>query len=171
MKKKMIITIIIVLLMAAAFAGYKAYMKKNDMQGMYFTAENLKEYDGISYFSYGQDGGDLGMHYEIFVVKTDGGKCHIEEADQPAHNFKLKVRRVNRTTAVTERLEAIAAEYSMDQWTELPQSEIYALDAPGTYIRMIYNGTEYSWNDQTEFPENGGEAVRKMVELLKEEIK
>ena len=66
-------------------------------------------------------------------------------------------------------IENMIADSGMRQWTDLKELEIEVLDAPRTYVNIVfYDGEELSFDSDLLLPEGGWHAVAELVSLMEE---
>ncbi len=65
-------------------------------------------------------------------------------------------------------LYAVTQKYGMKSWTDLPQSELIAMDAPSTSVSILFrDGTVISISSSDELPKTAGTASARSLNCWK----
>lgn len=171
MKKRMGIVFIALLLAVAAGIVWGFLQPKKPLLSTDPIGKTYADTKGLAFFSFSESGDMEGGYYSLVLQKNEDGRFLAEEVDQPTHSSKEKIRRGSPDADTILAIEEVIQTNKMDTWTELPQSDLFALDAASTTVCYIYDGKEYVIEDRDELPDGGGMALRTIRELIKGALK
>ncbi len=145
---------VILLLVCIAAAAAVCYIRKN----------GVKDYDktGLTYAEYSLCGGMEDETYIVRITVTGPKTAKIELYDQESHGSPVKKKHKTVQKNKIDGLYEIIEKYSMQDWKNLPKSEIFALDEPTARVEFVISGKSYSFSDDMEFPEGAGGAMREI---------
>ena len=176
MNRTLKITIVMgVVLLAVVGAALiiRHHMENQIMDGPGMINDNYfdfsETYLSRVYYYYG--GSELGDSYsvELTIEEDDNGDPDVRVAyyNQPSHDSKAKEKTVRVSPEVITGVQEIIDRYHMTEWTDLPKSDIFALDAPSTSFSYEYSdGTQYRLKDDDEWPEGAGTAIREILDYI-----
>lgn len=99
----------------------------------------------------GMDGGSIRMLLE----RTDGGACRFSFTEKPFWDSEEESGSFTLPRDVMDTLERLVNLCHVYRWGKLPESEIFALDAPSVSVELRYHDQEVFLSDRDEFPKEG----------------
>ena len=152
-----------VVVVAAVIAGILIHSRQNESSPSGADADVR-----LTFFAIYSGGGELGGHSSWEITATDGGKAKIVIEEQISHDSRTKTTKRTVSAGVLRQLEAIIDAHGMAGWNDLPESDIFALDAPSTSVSLTIDGQRVSFGGDDELPSGGWAAVREMRAILEE---
>lgn len=166
MKKNMLIyigTALVVLGLLALGAG----LRERHIQRRIMDGPGMINEEKVKYLYYYHGGSSLG---DLYRIELQGASFTVEEC--PGNGMKTKMKTYTVDSSFYSDLDGIIEEYGIKNWTDLPDSEIFALDAATTSLDIRFSdGSSISFSSSKELPEDGWEAVRKISGLFESRMK
>lgn len=165
-KTKLIIIVVCILAVAAAVVVALVLHNKGDSRTDTGTEDAVSS-GSLDRFSVEYSGDDAGSYYKIEIKVTGETDIVASYASREANGMPTVSDRKVCSREVVDEIESIIEEYKITEWGELDDSGEIALDAGTTEYSFSYDGREYTYNSNQEFPENGSLALRMIYSLLK----
>lgn len=167
MKKGIIIAIIVLLVLAAVvFLVKRSAANSPKTPGNPVGGYTKDSTEGLFSFSISSYGDSLGSTSDLELIRTSDKACSIRLTAREYANAKEKTKKAKGGEELIKSIENIITENGMDKWADLPDSEIFALDAATTVVSYTYAGKDYSFSSNQEFPEGGWQAIRQIEALI-----
>ena len=155
-------------------SGWKLFNKKKEI-----TVADLQkvkvDYDRLLEVSFNIMGGMEDTHQKRYLTLEEGVPVYIEEITSD-RSLPIRVKKYSvEDETIFDRMSAYIREYNLPAWSELPfDEEMIALDAPGTYIYLLYDNSAIGGYQRTSFtidyddkiPEEGYPILQKLREDL-----
>ena len=153
--------------------------KLSDSKGKEITVADLQkvkvDYDRLLEASFNVMGGMEDCHRKIYLKLEEGIPVYIEEI---TGDRSLPIRVIKCTLkdeTIFSELEQYIREYNLPAWDDLPfDDEMIALDAPSTYINLLYDNsaiggyreTSYTISYDDKIPEGGYDILNKLRDRI-----
>ena len=159
-----------VAVIAVAILGLYLWSQQRVMDRDGMIAWKAEDEEGnalsLSYLRISESGDSLGCHYSWEIVATEPGTAKVTVTQQPTHSSREKTFTKKVGGNLLRDIQAIIEEYGMTGWDDLPEAEIFALDAASTWVSFEYDGAEHSFGSGDELPSGGWAAIREIQALL-----
>ena len=137
-----------------------------------------KQFGPLQAVEYSNSGNMLGNMYWIETDYDEDGSLILREADSPQHDQRATIREFRAPEDLLDQISAIADEYGMKEWDDLPMSEFFPLDASTPTIRLVYENNDpkehfpirISFTAYEEFPEGGEDGFDAVRNLLMDSL-
>lgn len=123
-------------------------------------------YESLVYCSYSESGGMSGGHLYMTLERTESGEFVFSYNEQAYWNSEETQGRFPVSADAMGAIEDIFNSRRIASWGELPESEIFALDAPSVSVTLRTGGESYSLSDRDEFPEGGSGVIHEIYSVL-----
>lgn len=159
LKGLLIAGIILVVVGAVFISGFfiVKYAHDNTMDGPGMI--NTRAFSRF-YYTYG--GGMLGERYTLTVdeFKLDYYKCE-------SNGYTETTKQIDLDSDTYSEIERLLDEGGVREWTNLPKTDEFALDAPTTYLSVTFaDGLEIKVNEEDIPPEDGWAKIKEIVDFL-----
>lgn len=172
MTRRIVFTIVLILAAAAlAAVALILYLRSSvtvlDGPGMEY--EDTFDFSGtwLRRVYYYRGGGENGDSYSVeltFGETRDGRpRALVRYHDRPAHDQKAVEKEIVCTSNVVTGVQEIVDRYSMTDWKDLPETDLFALDAPSMSFTLEYSdGTEIRLGSDLEMPDGAYKAIEEI---------
>ncbi len=115
--------------------------------------------------SYSTSGGMEGGGYDVTFSAFDA--LIVSVYDCPYHGAKAKRTTRPVTLAVFEEIASLLKKSELKAWSEAPESDTFALDAPTTSFSVWYrDGDIYNVSLERDIPPEAHDTIREVKELM-----
>ncbi len=172
-----IVLAIILIIAAAALAAvtlilyFRSSVTVLDGPGM--VHEDTFDFSGtwLRRVCYYRGGGENGDSYsvELTLAEMEDGRPRalVRYYNRPAHDQKAVEKEIACSSNVVTGVQEIVDRYSMTDWKDLPETDLFALDAPSMSFTLEYSdGTEIRLGSDLEMPDGAYDAINEIREYI-----
>ncbi|MEE3425255.1 MAG: hypothetical protein VZR26_06800 [Erysipelotrichaceae bacterium] len=179
MKKKTII--VTALLLMAILGGVFMLKDRFKQENKAKTIEDYQKmdvlYEKLLSIAYYYGGGMEDTYVSRTIKKDEAGQFCLIAEDRQGNRYYDMYRSYQVEDGLIKELEDYIRTYNLSAWTDLPEPEEYALDAPSTQLRMTFCDEQGKYLDSITldydrvFPEGGFAIVNALAEKILSPIK
>ncbi|MGN0665893.1 MAG: hypothetical protein ACI4KF_05145 [Huintestinicola sp.] len=133
--------------------------------------QKVKEHSPLKSYSYNSSGGMTGGHDSIQIRQEDDERAIIITSSAEWHNSDAVIGEYYVPISVLNAVESIFDKHKMYRYNDLPDSKIFAYDAPTSSYQFKYtDGNAVYFSSSDMIPDKGYKGLRKIDELLSDAI-
>jgi len=136
------------------------------LQGQIMDGPGMVYEPDIESLTYYHGGSSIGDIYRIDLYESS-----FTVTECPGNGNPTSEKKYDVGAGIYGKLEEIVFRYDMTSWTDLPDSDVIALDGPTTYIDICFaDGREISASSNQELPKGGWNAVDEIRAAFESEM-